>query len=174
MLACPYVSCCNGCKECSDRVEEDEVPIAELMDLQNERFEDGDRDNNFKMFNTKAFCIVYSWGWVLVGLVVLVITAFAELPIVTFDLLSDLLNTFQVFIILVSLLITYKILSLNDPDIYRFLRNLRDTYKSKSERSGGQISSQVQDEKQVDDVEAAGSIMGELAEVVIHRPAALQ
>lgn len=147
-------------------MEEDETALTELVDLQNERYDHGDNDDTF---NTKAFCIIYSWGWVLAASVVLILTAFTELPIVTFDLLSDLLNTFQVFIILISLLITYKILSLNEPDIYRFVHNLRDAYKSRSGRSRMIVSEDVGDERQVDDFEAAGYIVGELAEVVIHK-----
>lgn len=175
VCACPYLTCCRACREISDRVEGDETPLTDLMDFKNERFDNHGNDNgdangdNADTFNTKAFCVVYSWGWVLVASVMLVITAFAELPIVTFDLLSDLLNTFQVFIILISLLITYKILSINEPDVYRFLHNLRDTYRTQSRRSGGRVNGDIQDLRQVDDVEAAGCIMGELAEVLIHK-----
>lgn len=163
---CFYVTCdkyCDFCKKClADDQEEDlEATINQRLNIQNERY-DPDPDN--VEFNTKAFCIVFSWGLVLVGTVALVIIAFAELPIVTFDLLSDLLNTFQVFIILISLLITYKILGINEPDIYRFLRKLRVTF-----RELRTIHEPVQNEEEDNDVEAAGYIMGELAKVVIHK-----
>lgn len=156
--------CCYKCKECSDRVESDDTALEELIDFTNERF---DRGTDNEELNTKAFCVVFMWGWILVISVILLLFAFIELPIVTFNLLSDILNTFQVSILLISLLITYKILSINEPDLYRFLHNLRATFLNRS------VARKVNDLKDVDDVEAAGSIMGELAEVVIHKlPAA--
>ena len=42
------------------------------------------------------------------------------------------------------------------------------TYKTRSDRSGKVIGERVQNKQQVDDVEAAGCIVGELAEVVVH------
>ncbi len=68
-------------------------------------------ENKNKFFNTKAFCIAYAWGWVLAGFLALFFTALMELPISVFYLPSYLLNIFQVLIVVISLLITYKIIS---------------------------------------------------------------
>ncbi len=126
-------------------------------------------DHQYKEFNTRAFCIVFMWGWVLVGMVGLVIVAFMLLPIVAFDLLTDLINTFQITLILVGVLITYKILSLSEPDIYRFLNVVRKAFLTKSEADGKDVTEKVSDLKRVDDIEATGYLVGELAEVVVHR-----
>ena len=108
-------------------------------------------------FNTKALCIVCSWSWIFPFMAALMIFAFAELPITTFDVLSNLLTTFQVFVVVLSLLITYKILNVDDTNnLNRFFRNLRDTY----------LGEKKQDMNPLD---ASGCIVGELAEVVIHR-----
>ena len=80
----------------------------------------------------------------------------------TFDLVSDLLNTFRAFIIVISLLITYKILTLTEPDLYRFLHIMRDAFANKAKSR-----EKVEDYRNVDDVEAVGCIAGEVAEVVI-------
>jgi hypothetical protein len=100
------------------------------------------------------------------GTVMLVIVAFYELPIATFDLLSDLLNTFQVFIILISLLITYKIVYISEPDIYPFLRKLRVAYRAERQQTE---NDSVGNDRAINDVEAAGHIIGELAKVVVHK-----
>jgi hypothetical protein len=158
------------------------------MAIGNDKFDErcqknryNEEDDEFNKFNSKAFCIVYSWGWVLMGTVMLVIVAFYELPIATFDLLSDLLNTFQVFIILISLLITYKIVYISEPDIYPFLRKLRVTYRAKKELKKNDTvgndrendpelteNDPVGNDRAINDVEAAGHIIGELAKVVVH------
>lgn len=125
-------------------------------------------NNDYKTFNTKAFCIIFSWGWVLVVSVASLILAFAELPITTFDVLSDLLNTFQVFLLVISLLITYQILSTSG--VSRFLEKFRDTYKEERGKNTRNLpDSEVERDKKLNNIEAAGCIMGELAEVVIHK-----
>ena len=123
-------------------------------------------DFQFKVLNTRAFCVVFMWGWVLAGMVALVIVAFTLLPIVAFDLLTDLINTFQITLILIGLLITYKILNLSEPDIYRFLNKMREAFLATDREK---VREEVRDLKKVDDIEATGYLVGELAEVVVHK-----
>ena len=129
--------------------------------------------------NSIALAIVYAWGWVLVSTVVVTLGGFVALPITTFDALSRILDTFEVFVLLFSLLITYKILSLGEPDINRFLQKIRRKYinnkrKGNTNREPNDIEA-VEDkildveDKTLDDIEAVGSLVGELAEVVIHK-----
>ena len=153
-------------------------------------------EKKHKKFNTKAFCIVFFWGWVIVLPAALIFIAFTELPIKTVDLLSDLLNTFQILILLVSLLVTYKIVSLTETDISRFLKRLRKMYKvlianhkingeATLSATQSEVESEVsepanvtamkkvrraiKDTKKVDDVEAAACLVAELIEVVVHK-----
>lgn len=109
------------------------------------------------------------WGWVLAGMVGLVLVAFMILPIVAFDLLTDLINTFQIVLILIGLLITYKILNLSEPDIYRFLSKMREAFLTKSHDRKELADKDIRDFKKVDDIEATGYLVGELAEVVVHK-----
>ena len=130
---CRFICACfcfwSCCKRFHENLEADpDQELTQLINIKNENYEFRSDEN--AGFNTKAFCVLFTWGWFLVASVALVVVAFLVLPIITFDLLSDLLNTFQIFIILVSLLITYKILTLNEPDVLRFLRRMRDAYKS--------------------------------------------
>ena len=122
-------------------------------------------------FNTKAFCIVFCWGWILVVFAGMIIFAFSVLPFVTTDLISKVFDTFQVLIILVSLLITYKILSLGKPAIARFLQQVRDAYITLQSGANGErrIHEDIGNRKDLDDYEAAGCLVAELAEVVVHK-----
>ena len=128
-FVCACFCFCSGCKDCR-KIFKANAEYIPLIDFTNENYESRKDERENAGFNTKAFCVLFTWGWVLVASVALVVAAFLVLPIITFDLLSDLLNTFQIFIILVSLLITYKILTLNEPDVLRFLRRMRDAYRS--------------------------------------------
>jgi hypothetical protein len=172
LLFYPVYQCCEYikalCRNCSCKNEGgDDTSVIKLLEIQNEGFneysKENENDEKINTFNSEAFCIVYYWGWILVSIMVLVFLAFYWLPIVTFDLLSDLLNTFQVFIILISLLITYKIVSINEPDIYPFLRKLRVAY-----RENNKIGDKIKNDREMNDVEAAGHIIGKLAKVLVH------
>ena len=163
--ACFYLSCCcDMCRECRDRVEEGDELINDRLV---ERNVVQPREDQHNEFNTRAFCVAFMWGWVLVGIVGLLILAFMLLPIVAFDLLTDLINTFQILLILIGLLITYKILNLSEPDVYRFLNKMRDAFLTKS--GNRDVSEEVSDYQKVDDIEATGYLVGELAEVVVHK-----
>ena len=137
------------------------IAAAPLVPPQPAALPQEEKDRKAKgVFNTKALCIVCSWSWVFPLMATLMIFAFAELPIVTFDVLSNLLTTFQVFIVILSLLITYKIFNVDDSNnLNRFFRKLRDTYPYGSPE-------QKQD---INPLDAAGYIVGQLAEVVIHK-----
>ena len=179
---CRFICACFCFCECFPfrkyLVNLDYVPVK----FGNENFEDGENDTDKienSVFNTKAFCVLFTWGWFLIASVALIIAAFLMLPIITFDLLSDLLNTFQIFIILVSLLITYKVLTLSEPDVLKFLRKMRHAFRGQKEgeddeapvqtNTRGSIQENVENYMQVDDVEAAGFIVGEMAKVIIHK-----
>ena len=123
--------------------------------------------NSKDYFDTKAFCVTLSWGLILAIPVIFTICVFHELPIVTISLISELVGTVEIFFIIFSGLITYKILTFKEPDINRFLTKLRDAFIRKSE-SKHEISPDIENKANFDEVEAAGSLVGELAEVVIH------
>ena len=160
-LKCAQCCCCYCNKVDRHRPLEDLIAV---------KTQHKDEDEEF---NTKAFCIVFSWGWFLVLPIGLILFALSKLPIKTIDLPSHLLNTFQIFILLVSLLITYKIISLSETDVSRFLRKMRKAYIALTAPENGAPPLNVTDEikkyKEVDDVEAAACLVGELAEVVVHK-----
>ena len=121
-------------------------------------------------FDTKAFCVAYSWGLLLAFPLVCIVAVFHVLPIISFGLISELVGTIEIFLILLSLLITYKVFTLNEPDIFRFLRKVRDTFITyRSGRTESNINPDITDIENVDEVEAAASLVGELAEVVVHK-----
>ena len=177
MRAFFYIMCfCNRlCRACSwcmcvpyTRLRQDD-----LMDFFNHRAEPQPKIklDHKDEFNTKAFCIVFCWGWILVVFAGMIIFAFSVLPFVTTDLISKVFDTFQVLIILVSLLITYKILSLGKPAIARFLQQVRDAYITLQSGANGErrIDEDIGNRKDLDDYEAAGCLVAELAEVVVHK-----
>ena len=77
-------------------------------------------------FDTKAFCITLSWGLILAIPIITIIAVFHKLPIVSVSLISEVIGTVEIFIIILSLLVSYKILSYNESDTSRFLHQLRE------------------------------------------------
>ena len=126
-----------------------------------------------KEINTKAFCIVFSWMWVLGMTIGVAAAAFILLPIKTISIFTDLLQTIQILILLVSLLITYKILSLSESDINRFLKRVRNVYLALTGKNTDRIEpdpeGQIESKSEVDDVDAAACLAAKLADVVVHK-----
>ena len=113
-----------------------------------------------KPFNTQALCIVMSWGILVVGALALIIVSFYEMPFKTLALVNYLLNIFQIFIVVITLLITYKIFILGEPDLQKVIKQIRKTY----------YKSRVQeDDSHLEDVEATGVIVGKAMEKIIHQ-----
>jgi len=119
LCACIYCCfCCNNCSKDSKtykwpffRRAINDVKLNDILTVQS-------KDGNFKKngntkdgFNTRTFCIVFMWGWVLVSIVAAIIVAFYVLPIPAIHLFSNLLSTFQVLVLLLSIAISYKILN---------------------------------------------------------------
>lgn len=121
-----------------------------------------------KPFNLQAFCIVIGWGVLAVGSLAFTIIAFYEIPFKTLDLVTYLLNIFQIFIVVIALLITYKIFMLSEPEFQRFFKRVRETYKAGQPR-GPKYIEQVDDDA-VDDIEASGVITAKMFQVMIHKP----
>ena len=162
-LTCPPFPCCYGCCRYCKYVEHHDLPMEDVILTQTEHKEHDEE------FNTKAFCIVFSWGWVLMLPIALVFLAFSALPITTIDLFSDLLNTFQILILFASLLITYKIVSLGETEVTRFLKNMRERYIALTDNTAPDLNEKIKKRREVDDIEAAACLVGELAEVVVHK-----
>ena len=147
-----HICCCkNNCN----------ADIDEL--LQTGSNTDAQTDSNTRL-NTKAFCVVFIWGCVLVAILGAVIASFTLLPIITYNLLSDLTYTFQILLIVISLLITYKILSSSEPELLRFMRNVKKRFTKHS-------NNLITDLRNADDddIKATGYIIGELTKVVIQK-----
>lgn len=119
-----------------------------------------------KPFNTQAFCIVMGWSILVVGGLAFIVISFYEIPFQTLDLLSYLLNIFQIFIVIITLLITYKIFMLGEPDIQRFFKQIRKTYKAQHLNQGE--LTEVGDVN-VEDIEATGAIAGKALDTVIRK-----
>lgn len=120
-----------------------------------------------RVFNTQAFFAIIGWGLLTVGTLAFTITAFQEVPFTTQDLITYLLNIFQIFIVIITLLITYKIFSLSESEIQRFMKTARETYITNRPKECV-TAEQVKDDN-IDDVEASGLLTGKLMEVVIHQ-----
>ncbi len=119
-------------------------------------------------FDTKAFFVTFIWGLPLMGSVAFLLSAFYELPVASYTLPLYLLNAFQVFIVVVTLMITYKILQITEPVVHVFLRNLKKAYLSRAEQRRVRVAENSQVRMEGDEVESTGTLMGELVEVVVH------
>ena len=156
---CKYRSCKNFWKCEGKKKEQEPIPLLPVFARRNEviRLK---IENKKHFFNTKAFCIAYAWGWVLAGFLALFFTALIELPISVFYLPSYLLNIFQVLIVVISLLITYKIIISGVPAVLRFMKSARHAYYDKG------AEGKNEDEEDEDEIEAGGLILGEVARLV--------
>lgn len=70
--------------------------------------------------------------------------------------------------VIITLLITYKIFMLSEPDVQRFLKQIRKTYKAQHPRAQAQEIREVGDDN-VEDIEATGAIAGTALEVIIRK-----
>ena len=118
------------------------------------------------VFNTKSFCVTFAWGLPLVGSVAFFLSAFYELPIASYTLPLYLLNAFQVFIVIITLLITYKVLNITEPVIHVFLRYLKKAYSERAQQL--RVPEEGRVKMEGEEVASAATLIGELVGVVIH------
>lgn len=108
-------------------------------------------------FNTQALCIVLGWGLLVVGSLAFTIVAFYEVPFKTLDLATYLLNIFQIFIVVIAALITYKVFMFSEPEIHRFIRKVRKAFEDDEEPNKDRF----------DDLEEVGVITGKALDAMI-------
>ena len=113
-------------------------------------------------FSSEAFCITFAWSWGLCLVIGAAVLAFWELPIATLSLPTYLLNIFQVLIVALSLLITYKILSTSEPEVRRFLKSMRESYMR---TRNTKVDEKIKTCSKYDDIEAIGDLAGD----VVHK-----
>ncbi len=140
------------------------VDLERAADTENDLkhlLEDRRKNDSETTLNTQALCIVLGWGILVVGSLAFTIYAFYEVPFKTLDLASYLLNIFQILIVVIAALITYKILMFSEPEIHRFIKNVRKAYEEKAR--------QVDDH--FDDLEAVGAVTGNALDAIIKHAA---
>ena len=117
-----------------------------------------------KPFKKVAFWMAWTWGWVASIIIIFTILGFVELPLSTFDLPNYLLNLLQVFVVVLSVLVTYRILSTSEPEVLRFLSNFRAAFTRKLPKNRqDSFLDKINHYGDYDDIEAIGDLMGELA-----------
>ena len=168
--ACPCCKpCCDRaqacCKPCCKQTDDSETGNAVSTEKNPLLPKSTKASRSDKQFNLQAFFIMFGWGILTVGSIAFTVVAFYEAPFKTLDLVTYLLNVFQIFIVLIALLITYKIFSLGESDFLRFFKHMRETYQNSKnpEENKERVSADT-----VDDIEASGIMTGSLFKVVIH------
>ena len=116
--------------------------------------EDNPKDN----FSIKAFFMACSWGWPIIGSLTFVLSAFYLIPLPTVELAQYIQNIIQLLIVVLASLITYKVFSVDDSDVQKFMRSFKNARATNAE----------------DDVEAAGAKAVRLASLLMQDPTALQ
>ena len=104
-------------------------------------------------FNIKAFFMACSWGWLVAGSLVFILSAFYVVPLPTIQLADYIENTIQILIVVLAFLITYKVFTVEDTDIQKFMRRFRQYKQFNAE----------------DDAEVAGATAGKLAKLLIDK-----
>ncbi len=114
-----------------------------------------EKTNTSKEFSIRSFCLACSWGWLIVAFLVFIIASFTLIPLPTFQLAEYLENTVQLVILVLGVLLTYKILTLQESDMKKFLKSFRKKY--------------TKDDVECDDAEYAGAQTSELFQSVIDK-----
>ena len=113
--------------------------------------------------STKTLCVISPWGLLLMGTMIFMVYAFYELPIASYLLPIYLLEIFKILMVVIALLITYKILNIGNSEIRTFMRSIKKGYEDRRNERAEALEITNKDE-----VEATGTLTGELLEVVIH------
>ncbi len=150
-----YCSCCKKCKENNN----DGVLLEDVFKGPHKEKEPSKK----LMFNTQAFCITIPWGILSTGSLAMVIISFYDLPVQTLDIVEYLLEIFQVFIVVIALLVTYKVFTLSEPEMQRFFKHLKEAYRKGRDNPLSDI------EGGIDHTEESGAITGKYMAVVIDK-----
>ena len=132
---------------------EDEDELKPLLTGQKER------ESAKESFNTQALCIVLGWGLLVVGSLAFIIVAFYKVPFKTLDLATYLLNIFQILIVVIAALITYKVFMFSEPEIHRFIKKVRTAFEDKEKPNRNHS----------DDLETVGVITGNALDAIIEK-----
>ena len=157
----------KDCRKGYDPLNEDEQPKNDQRQISKTSQSLNSPQHESLTFNTQALFVTFIWGIPLVGTVAFLLSAFYKLPVASYLLPIYLLNAFQVFIVVITLLITYKVLQITEPEIRTFMKSMRAAY-----------SDHVEDNRKVkekcrvvigdDEVKDSGRLFGEMVGVVIH------
>ena len=121
-------------------------------------WDDIEEDNPEDNFSIKAFFMACSWGWPIIGSLAFVLSAFYLIPLPTVELAQYIQNVIQLLIVILASLITYKVFTVDDSDVRKFMRSFKNARATNAE----------------DDVEAAGAKAGKLANLLMQDPTTLQ
>lgn len=92
---------------------------------------------------------------------VFTIAAFHFVPFETLDLALYLLDIFQILLVVIAALIAYRVFTLSEPEISRFVKKVRFAYEEKAGQS----------DQNDDDMEAVGVVTGKALDAIIkHAP----
>ncbi len=99
--------------------------------------EKGDQPKSFKIeedkdteFSIRGFFLSCSWGWLIVGVLVFIFSAFFLLPLPTFQLAEYLESAIQLLIVVLAFMITYKVFTSDDVD--EKIKKYFNAYRSKN------------------------------------------
>ena len=117
-------------------------------------------------FNFKAFFVGFWLGLLLMASQILVTSGFYYLPLTTVNALPYLFNLLQLAFLVITILITYKVLSLHENDSEKsLLKKIVQWYKERLETNnpaeGAILDSTKLEEQGKEDIEKVGAIVGE-------------
>ena len=152
--------------------------FSEIPSNINNSFKDKMSLVSFQRFSMTGFYIAGSCGFFAVGSVALTVSAFVQIPIKTVTLPGYLQNIVQIILILITALVSYKVLNFSETDGTKFLRRLINRYlkdKEKEKVSGASpghldhIAIDIETELDGDEYENAGTIAGNVAYSLEHK-----
>ena len=116
-------------------------------------------DHSINEFNCCYFISTLILGLVLVVCpVIAAFVAFLRLPIPVLELADYIENITQIVFVLAAVLVSYKVLQINESDVSRFLKELINAFRTKKDRP---------DYNGDDEYKESGKIVGEVFSVVV-------
>lgn len=123
------------------------TPVTLLQDQEHElNFKTIDNASEAN-FSIRSFMIAFTWGGFAVACLGYILAAFYLVPPSTTQLAEYIETLAQIVIVVLGLLVTYKVLTLEDSDIKKIARSIRRKVRGSNQST--------------DDVEALGDILGD-------------
>ena len=144
-----------------------------VLEIEEASKELNDQRKSLKQFNFPAFLVTFFSGFLLVGIEVLLIMTYTNLPAPVTTIPSNILNILNLALIVGSGLVAYKLLTIHTPNEDVILENLVNTYDQNDQNNQNDRNVQTSSHSQ-ESAERVGTILGNALKKYYPPPPATQ